>query len=159
MYTTKEVMVCGMQLPNDLLTDAIEDTRAYKDYVEVYERVKVPTILCVSDISELRLQEHWYMLVLVTSGDARSSNMISGDAKSWIMPPMMMTRSASQLAAASRGGGTGGRASRGCGMTRCCSSDQGDGRIDWQGGQVGGQGSEVNDGVNGVSDFSTIIAQ
>nr|GEW85327.1 putative reverse transcriptase domain-containing protein [Tanacetum cinerariifolium] len=33
---------------------------------------------CVSDISELRLQEHWYMLVLVTSGDARSSHMISG---------------------------------------------------------------------------------
>ncbi|GJX65297.1 hypothetical protein Tco_0299640 [Tanacetum coccineum] len=26
---------------------------------------------CVSDISELQLQEHWYMLVLVTSGDAR----------------------------------------------------------------------------------------
>ncbi|GJX06755.1 hypothetical protein Tco_0194687, partial [Tanacetum coccineum] len=26
---------------------------------------------CVSDISELRLQEHWYMLVLVTSEDAR----------------------------------------------------------------------------------------
>nr|GEU43523.1 reverse transcriptase domain-containing protein [Tanacetum cinerariifolium] len=26
---------------------------------------------CVNDISELRLQEHWYMLVLVTSGDPR----------------------------------------------------------------------------------------
>ncbi|GJU48675.1 hypothetical protein Tco_1218230 [Tanacetum coccineum] len=37
--------------------------------------------------------------------------------------------------------------------------DQGDGRIDGQGGQAGGQGSEVNDGVNGVPDFSTIIAQ
>ncbi|GJT88734.1 putative reverse transcriptase domain-containing protein [Tanacetum coccineum] len=34
-----------------------------------------------------------------------------------------------------------------------------DGRIDGQDGQVGGQGSEVNDGVNGVPDFSTIIAQ
>ncbi|GJQ99521.1 hypothetical protein Tco_0522506 [Tanacetum coccineum] len=33
--------------------------------------------------------------------------------------------------------------------------DQGDG----QGGQVGGQGSEVDDGVNRVLDFSTIIAQ
>ncbi|GJW94453.1 reverse transcriptase domain-containing protein [Tanacetum coccineum] len=32
-------------------------------------------------------------------------------------------------------------------------------KIDGQGGQVGGQGSEVNDGVNGVPDFSTIIAQ
>ncbi|GJU12541.1 putative reverse transcriptase domain-containing protein, partial [Tanacetum coccineum] len=34
-----------------------------------------------------------------------------------------------------------------------------DGRIDGQGGQVGGQGSEVNDGVNRVPDFSTINAQ
>ncbi|GJZ44762.1 putative reverse transcriptase domain-containing protein [Tanacetum coccineum] len=31
--------------------------------------------------------------------------------------------------------------------------------IDGQGGQVGGQGSEVNDGINGVPDFSIIIAQ
>nr|GFA24126.1 reverse transcriptase domain-containing protein [Tanacetum cinerariifolium] len=30
---------------------------------------------------------------------------------------------------------------------------------EYDGGQVGGQGSEVNDGVNGVPDFSTIIAQ
>ncbi|GJV80230.1 putative reverse transcriptase domain-containing protein [Tanacetum coccineum] len=45
------------------------------------------------------------------------------------------------------------------GRTRGHSGDQGDGRIDGQGGQVGGQGSEVNDGVNGVPDFSTIIAQ
>ncbi|GKD24546.1 hypothetical protein Tco_1230760, partial [Tanacetum coccineum] len=36
---------------------------------------------------------------------------------------------------------------------------QGNGRIDGQGGQVGGQGTEVNDGVDGVPDFSTIIAQ
>ncbi|GKC75229.1 hypothetical protein Tco_1126003, partial [Tanacetum coccineum] len=43
--------------------------------------------------------------------------------------------------------------------TRGHSGDQGDGRIDGQGGQVGSQGSEVNDGVNGVLDFSTIIAQ
>ncbi|GJW91078.1 putative reverse transcriptase domain-containing protein [Tanacetum coccineum] len=35
----------------------------------------------------------------------------------------------------------------------------GNGRIDGQGGQVGGQGNEVNDGVDGVPDFSTIIAQ
>ncbi|GJT79817.1 hypothetical protein Tco_1054159 [Tanacetum coccineum] len=34
----------------------------------------------------------------------------------------------------------------------------GNGRIDGQGGQVGGQGSEVNDGVDGVPDSSTIIA-
>ncbi|GKB82035.1 hypothetical protein Tco_0948930, partial [Tanacetum coccineum] len=39
----------------------------------------------------------------------------------------------------------------------------GNGEIDGQGGQVcgqvGGQGNEVNDGVDGVPDFSTIIAQ
>nr|GEW46852.1 hypothetical protein [Tanacetum cinerariifolium] len=56
-------------------------------------------------------------------------------------------------------GGTGGQAGRGGGRTRGRSGDQGDGRIDGQDGQVGGQGSEVNDGVNGVLDFSTIIAQ
>ncbi|GJT24208.1 putative reverse transcriptase domain-containing protein [Tanacetum coccineum] len=77
----------------------------------------------------------------------------------YIMPLRMTTQSASQLAAASRGGGTGGRAGRGGGRTRGCFGDQGDGRIDGQGGQVGGQGSEVNDGVDGVPDFSTIIAQ
>ncbi|GKD06497.1 hypothetical protein Tco_1181471 [Tanacetum coccineum] len=35
----------------------------------------------------------------------------------------------------------------------------GNGRIDGQGVQVGGQGIEVNDGVDGVPNFSTIIAQ
>ncbi|GKA81999.1 reverse transcriptase domain-containing protein [Tanacetum coccineum] len=43
--------------------------------------------------------------------------------------------------------------------TRGRFGDQGDGRIDGQGGQVGGQDSEVNDGVNRVPEFSTIIAQ
>nr|GEV66079.1 hypothetical protein [Tanacetum cinerariifolium] len=71
----------------------------------------------------------------------------------------MTTRSAGRPAAASRRGGTGGRAGRGDVRTRGCSGDQGDGRIDGQGGQVGGQGSEVNDGVNGVLGFSTIIVQ
>ncbi|GKE47873.1 hypothetical protein Tco_1479131 [Tanacetum coccineum] len=111
-----------------------------------------------------------------TSMDARSWYMISGDAKSWIydcstyihcreendrkiMPPMMTTRSAGWPAAASRGGGTGGRADRSGGRTRGHYGDQGNGRIDGQSGQVGGQGSEVNDGVNEVPDFSTIIAQ
>ncbi|GJR84384.1 putative reverse transcriptase domain-containing protein [Tanacetum coccineum] len=47
-------------------------------------------------------------------------------------------------AAASRGGGTGGRTSRGGGRIRGRSGDQGNGRIDGQGGQVGGQGSEAN---------------
>ncbi|GKC31236.1 hypothetical protein Tco_1038530 [Tanacetum coccineum] len=47
----------------------------------------------------------------------------------------------------------------GGGRTRGRFGDQGDGRIDGQGGQVGGQDSEVNDGVNRVPEFSTIIAQ
>ncbi|GJT17750.1 hypothetical protein Tco_0876456 [Tanacetum coccineum] len=49
--------------------------------------------------------------------------------------------------------------SRGGGRTRGQFGDQSDGRIDDQGGQVGGQGREVNDGVKGVPDYSTIIAQ
>ncbi|GJZ61468.1 putative reverse transcriptase domain-containing protein [Tanacetum coccineum] len=79
-----------------------------------------------------------------TNGDARSWYMISGDAKSRIMPPRMMTRSAGRPAAASRGGGTGGRAGRGGGRTRSRSGDQGNGRNDGQGGQVGGQ-AQVGD--------------
>nr|GEV36731.1 reverse transcriptase domain-containing protein [Tanacetum cinerariifolium] len=39
------------------------------------------------------------------------------------------------------------------------SNDQGNGGINGQGCQVGGQGNDVNDGVVGVLDFSTIIAQ
>ncbi|GJU08902.1 putative reverse transcriptase domain-containing protein [Tanacetum coccineum] len=71
---------------------------------------------------------------------------------------MMTTRSAGQATAAPRGRRTGGRTGGG-GRTGCRSGDQGDGRIDGQGGQVGGQGREVNDGVDGVPNFSTIIAQ
>nr|GEV95940.1 putative reverse transcriptase domain-containing protein [Tanacetum cinerariifolium] len=52
------------------------------------------------------------------------------------MPPMMMTRSAGRPAATSRGGGTGRRAGRGGGRTRGYYGDQGDGRIDGQGGQL-----------------------
>ncbi|GJU29960.1 reverse transcriptase domain-containing protein [Tanacetum coccineum] len=36
---------------------------------------------------------------------------------------------------------------------------QGNSGINGQGSQVGGQGTEVNDGVDGVPDFSTVIAQ
>ncbi|GJR01828.1 hypothetical protein Tco_0524812 [Tanacetum coccineum] len=75
------------------------------------------------------------------------------------MPPTMTTQSACRPAAASRGGGTGVRAGRGGGRTRGRSGDQGNGRDAGPGGQVGGQGSEVNGGVNGVPDFSTISAQ
>ncbi|GJX70143.1 hypothetical protein Tco_0307314 [Tanacetum coccineum] len=48
-----------------------------------------------------------------------------------------------------------GRASRGGGRTGIRSGDQANGSIDGQ----GGQGSEVNDGVDGVPNFSTIIEQ
>ncbi|GJS88652.1 hypothetical protein Tco_0771288 [Tanacetum coccineum] len=108
---------------------------------------------CVSDISELGLQEHWDMMVLVTSGDARIKDKIvwtlvwAYGCNNWrlcdvfldetslkIMPPTMMNQSAGWPAAASRGEGTGGQADR-------------------------GGGSEVNGGVNRVLDFSTIIAQ
>ncbi|GKE41051.1 hypothetical protein Tco_1464456 [Tanacetum coccineum] len=58
------------------------------------------------------------------------------------MLPTMTTHSAGQPADASRGGGMGGRVSSGGGRNRGRSGDQGDGRIDGQGGQVGGQGSE-----------------
>nr|GEY18986.1 hypothetical protein [Tanacetum cinerariifolium] len=75
------------------------------------------------------------------------------------MPPKMTNQSASRPVAASQGGGMGRQVDRGGGRTRGRSGDQGDGRIDCQGRQVGGQGSEVNDGVNEVPDFSTIIAQ
>ncbi|GKB24315.1 hypothetical protein Tco_0863716, partial [Tanacetum coccineum] len=59
------------------------------------------------------------------------------------MPPRMTTRSAG------RGGGRIGDRS----------GDQGNGWIDGQGIQVGGQGSEVNEDVDGVLDVSTITAQ
>ncbi|GJZ19937.1 hypothetical protein Tco_0556527, partial [Tanacetum coccineum] len=52
------------------------------------------------------------------------------------MPPTMTTRSAVRPAAASRGGGTGRRAGSGSGRTRGSSGNQGDGRIDGQGGQI-----------------------
>ncbi|GKE82362.1 hypothetical protein Tco_1552362, partial [Tanacetum coccineum] len=40
MYTIGEVMIRGMQIPIDLLTDEIKETQAYKDYVDEYERKK-----------------------------------------------------------------------------------------------------------------------
>ncbi|GKF71728.1 reverse transcriptase domain-containing protein [Tanacetum coccineum] len=75
------------------------------------------------------------------------------------MPPRMMTRNAGRATVAPRGGRTGGQTSRGGGRTKGRSGDHCNGRIYGQDGQVGGQGTEVNDGVDGVSDFSTIIAK
>ncbi|GKC85137.1 hypothetical protein Tco_1140854 [Tanacetum coccineum] len=76
------------------------------------------------------------------------------------MPPTMTTRSVVRPAAASRGGGAGGRTGRGGGRTRGRSGDQGNGRIDGQGGQqlqnllptivaqVGDQGKGQGNGRN-----------
>ncbi|GKA79075.1 putative reverse transcriptase domain-containing protein [Tanacetum coccineum] len=75
------------------------------------------------------------------------------------MPPRMTTRSAGRAITAPRGGRMGGRTGRGGGRIRGRCGDQGNSRIDGQGGQVGGQGSEVNYDVDGVPNFSTIIAQ
>ncbi|GJR19065.1 hypothetical protein Tco_0967592 [Tanacetum coccineum] len=60
------------------------------------------------------------------------------------MLPTMVTQSVGRPAAASRVGGTGVRAGKGGGRTRGRSGDQGNGRTDGPGVQVGGQGSEVN---------------
>ncbi|GKD07694.1 hypothetical protein Tco_1187379 [Tanacetum coccineum] len=44
MYTTGEVTVQGMKISDDLLTDEIKYTHAYKDYVNANEVVEVPII-------------------------------------------------------------------------------------------------------------------
>ncbi|GJT21231.1 reverse transcriptase domain-containing protein [Tanacetum coccineum] len=75
------------------------------------------------------------------------------------MPPRIKTRSAGWATTAPRGGRTGGWTSRGGGRTRGRSGDQVNSGIYSQCGQVGGQGTEVNDGVNRISDFSIVIAQ
>nr|GEV35300.1 hypothetical protein [Tanacetum cinerariifolium] len=61
----------------------------------------------------------------------------------------MTTRSAGRPAAASRGGETGGRAGRGGDRIKGRSGDQGNGRIDGQCGQVGGQGDQGRGQGNG----------
>nr|GEW73765.1 hypothetical protein [Tanacetum cinerariifolium] len=40
VYTTGEVPIRDMQIPNDLLTDAIRDTQAYTDYVDVEKLIE-----------------------------------------------------------------------------------------------------------------------
>nr|GEV66550.1 hypothetical protein [Tanacetum cinerariifolium] len=64
------------------------------------------------------------------------------------MPPTMTTRSDGRPATASRGGGTGGRASSGDGRISDRSGGQGNGRDDGSGGQVGDQGRGQRAGRN-----------
>ncbi|GJY64591.1 putative reverse transcriptase domain-containing protein, partial [Tanacetum coccineum] len=70
-----------------------------------------------------------------------------------IMPPRMTTRSAGRPATALRGGGTGGRASRGGGRTRGRSGDQDDAQVgDQDRGQRNGKnqnGDAINDNIRG----------
>ncbi|GJZ06470.1 retrovirus-related pol polyprotein from transposon TNT 1-94 [Tanacetum coccineum] len=44
MYTTRNVTVKGMLIPDNLLTDNIRETQEYKDYVKEFVGVDVPTI-------------------------------------------------------------------------------------------------------------------
>ncbi|GKB01080.1 hypothetical protein Tco_0829124 [Tanacetum coccineum] len=97
---------------------------------------------------------------------AMSWYMISEDAKSWVclhIFTVILHNCPLLKILAQRLGRTGGRTGRGGGRTRGRSGDQGNGEIYGQGGQeggqVGGRGNEVNDGVDGVPNFSTIIAQ
>nr|GEX82017.1 hypothetical protein [Tanacetum cinerariifolium] len=112
---------------------------------------------------------------VMTGEDARSCSILSTIGKGYmykygvqhsykhiitqIMSPRMTTQSTGWAIAVPRGGRTGRRTHRGGGRTRGRFGDQGNYRIDGPGGQVGGQGSEVNDGVDVVPDFSTMIAQ
>ncbi|GJR96722.1 hypothetical protein Tco_0268896, partial [Tanacetum coccineum] len=70
-----------------------------------------------------------------------------------IMLPRMTTRSAGRATATPRGGRTGGRTGRGGGRTRSRSGDLGNGGIDGQSGQVGGQGTEIEK-MESVQDMS-----
>ncbi|GKE95314.1 hypothetical protein Tco_1580169 [Tanacetum coccineum] len=76
----------------------------------------------------------------------------------WIMPSRVMTQSAGRPTVAPRGGGMGGRVGRGCRRVR----DLKRRNVEPTGepkGQGNDQGVEVNEGVDGVHDFSTIISQ
>ncbi|GJR14235.1 hypothetical protein Tco_0796887 [Tanacetum coccineum] len=70
------------------------------------------------------------------------------------MSPRMTTQSADRVTVIPRGGRTGGRAGRGSERTR-----EPRGRGDGQTGKPNDQGVEANEGVDGVPDFSIIIAQ
>ncbi|GJR61123.1 reverse transcriptase domain-containing protein [Tanacetum coccineum] len=112
--------------------------------------LEVQSLKFHNDISELLLQDIG-ICGLVTSRDARHPHMISEDVngdelKCWpaCYPP--------------RGGGTGGRVGRGCRRVR----EPRKRNVEPTGkpkGQGNDQGVEVNEGVDGVPDFSINIAQ
>nr|GEV09688.1 hypothetical protein [Tanacetum cinerariifolium] len=56
VYTIRKVIVRGMLVTDDLLTDAIRDTQSYKDYVNKFERVEVTMIQ--PDLVESTLGTH-----------------------------------------------------------------------------------------------------
>ncbi|GKF80618.1 hypothetical protein Tco_0239220, partial [Tanacetum coccineum] len=68
----------------------------------------------------------------------------------WIMPPRMMTRSASRPVAESRGGGTGERVGR-CGGRGRRHREGNDEHVNELNGQGDGQGIRGNGGVEGVN--------
>nr|GEU84052.1 hypothetical protein [Tanacetum cinerariifolium] len=75
-----------------------------------------------------------------------------------IMLPRMTTQSAGRSTAAPRGGGTGGRVSRGARRTKATVKRNNE-TVGELYGQGNDRGVEENGGVNGVLHFSTIIAQ
>ncbi|GJV09468.1 hypothetical protein Tco_1347124 [Tanacetum coccineum] len=99
-------------------------------------------------------------ITLIDETQGRINDIIA-DEDITLIPKLIikLLKIAGRPAAASQGGGTGGRAGRGGGRTKGRYGDRGNSGIDGQGGQVGGQGTKVNDGIDGVPNFSTIIAQ
>nr|GEV05045.1 reverse transcriptase domain-containing protein [Tanacetum cinerariifolium] len=69
-----------------------------------------------------------------------------------IMPPRMTTQSVGRPAAASQGGGTGGRADRGGSRTKGRSSDQGNGGIGGRGDQSRNKENDRNQNDNAIND-------
>ncbi|GJW73182.1 hypothetical protein Tco_0132552 [Tanacetum coccineum] len=116
------------------------------------------TILMSLDIIELL----WFVLKCVEN-DSEAELQVLADLKSILYGlrsekfglEICVELNVGRTTAAPRGGRTGGRTGRGGGRTRGQFGDQGNGRIDGQ----GGQGIEVNDDADGVPDFSTIITQ
>nr|GEV79191.1 hypothetical protein [Tanacetum cinerariifolium] len=76
-------IVKGMPTPVDYLDRLGTPTLVLCDYWIGWSAPAGRPFRCVSDISKLRPQKHWDMLD-ITSRDARSWCMISGDAKSWV---------------------------------------------------------------------------